>query len=103
MCRNIERLFNLDPCVTEDEIHAAALQFVRKISGATSPRRPMRWRSLLLSTASPTHPVVCSARCRRARHHCGALSGLRRRVRVLLSGFPRDGCRSYASQSAASD
>jgi hypothetical protein len=39
MCRSIERLFNIDPCVNEDEIHAAALQFVRKISGVTKPSK----------------------------------------------------------------
>jgi len=39
MCRNIERLFNIDPCVSEDEIHAAALQFVRKISGVNKPSK----------------------------------------------------------------
>jgi len=33
MCRNIKVLFNFDPPVTDDEIHAASLQFVRKISG----------------------------------------------------------------------
>jgi hypothetical protein len=33
MCRNIRTLFNFDPPVTEDEIRAASLQFVRKISG----------------------------------------------------------------------
>jgi hypothetical protein len=33
MCRNIKILFNFDPPVTEDEIRAASLQFVRKISG----------------------------------------------------------------------
>ena len=35
MCRNIRTLFNFDPPVTEDEIRAASLQFVRKISGFT--------------------------------------------------------------------
>jgi hypothetical protein len=39
MCRNIRPLFNFEPPATEDEIRAAALQFVRKISGATSPSR----------------------------------------------------------------
>ena len=39
MCRNIKPLFNFDPPATEEEIHAAALQFVRKISGATRPSR----------------------------------------------------------------
>jgi hypothetical protein len=37
MCRNIRPLNNFDPPVTEDEVHAAALQFVRKISGTTKP------------------------------------------------------------------
>lgn len=37
MCRNIRPLFNFDPPATEDEIEAAALQFVRKISGFTRP------------------------------------------------------------------
>jgi hypothetical protein len=39
MCRNIKNLFNFDPPVTEDEIHAASLQFVRKISGFTKPSK----------------------------------------------------------------
>ncbi len=37
MCRNIKRLYNFEPPVTEEEIRAAALQFVRKISGFTRP------------------------------------------------------------------
>jgi hypothetical protein len=37
MCRNIKVLFNFDPPADEDEIHAASLQFVRKISGFTKP------------------------------------------------------------------
>ncbi len=37
MCRNIKTLFNFDPPVTDDEIRAASLQFVRKISGFTKP------------------------------------------------------------------
>ncbi len=39
MCRSIETLFNVDPPVTEAEIHAAALQFVRKISGSRKPSK----------------------------------------------------------------
>ena len=39
MCRNIKILFNFDPPVTEEEIHAAALQFVRKVSGFNKPSR----------------------------------------------------------------
>ena len=37
MCRNIKTLFNFEPPATEDEIHASALQFVRKLSGFTKP------------------------------------------------------------------
>ncbi len=39
MCRNIRTLFNFDPPVTEDEIRAASLQFVRKISGLNKPSK----------------------------------------------------------------
>lgn len=39
MCRNIKTLYNFDPPVTEDEIRAAALQYVRKISGYTKPSK----------------------------------------------------------------
>ena len=37
MCRNIKTLFNFEPPATDDEVHAAALQFVRKVSGFTKP------------------------------------------------------------------
>lgn len=37
MCRNIKPLFNFEPPATKDEVHDAALQFVRKISGSTRP------------------------------------------------------------------
>lgn len=37
MCRNIKPLFNFEPPVTEDEIRAAALQYVRKVSGFNKP------------------------------------------------------------------
>jgi hypothetical protein len=39
MCRNIKTLFNFDPPVTEDEVKAASIQFVRKISGFTKPSK----------------------------------------------------------------
>jgi len=39
MCRNIKVLANFEPPATEDEVRAAALQFVRKISGTTRPSR----------------------------------------------------------------
>jgi hypothetical protein len=37
MCRNIHTLFNFEPPATEDEVHGAALQYVRKVSGFTKP------------------------------------------------------------------
>ena len=39
MCRNIKPLFNYDPPVTDEEIRAAALQFVRKVSGFNKPSK----------------------------------------------------------------
>ena len=39
MCRNIRILFNFEPPVTEEEVRAASLQFVRKVSGFTRPSR----------------------------------------------------------------
>ncbi|MBW8815463.1 MAG: DUF2277 domain-containing protein [Caulobacterales bacterium] len=39
MCRNIKTLFNFDPPATDEEIRAAALQFVRKISGFNTPSK----------------------------------------------------------------
>jgi hypothetical protein len=39
MCRNIRMLFNFEPPATEEEIRAAAVQFVRKLSGFTKPSR----------------------------------------------------------------
>src|SRR2546430_12026821 len=48
MCRNIKTLFNFVPPVTEEEIRAASLQFVRKISGFT---RPSKTNEALFATA----------------------------------------------------
>ena len=39
MCRNIKTLFNFEPPATEDEIHAASLQYVRKVTGFNKPSR----------------------------------------------------------------
>jgi len=40
MCRNIRTLYNFEPPATDDEVRAAALQYVRKISGFTKPSAP---------------------------------------------------------------
>lgn len=42
MCRNIRTLHNFEPVATEDEVRAAALQFVRKVSGSTKPSQANR-------------------------------------------------------------
>jgi hypothetical protein len=39
MCRNIRTLYNFDPPATDEEVRAAALQYIRKISGFTKPSR----------------------------------------------------------------
>lgn len=39
MCRNIHTLHNFEPAATDDEVYAAALQFVRKVSGSTKPSK----------------------------------------------------------------
>jgi len=39
MCRNIHTLHNFEPAATNDEVHAAALQYVRKVSGSTKPSK----------------------------------------------------------------
>ncbi|KQM83764.1 DUF2277 domain-containing protein [Agromyces sp. Leaf222] len=39
MCRNIHTLHNFEPAASNDEVHAAALQYVRKVSGSTKPSK----------------------------------------------------------------
>jgi hypothetical protein len=82
MCRNIQTLFNFEPPATEDEVRAASLQYVRKISGFTKPSQAneqaferaidevteasMRLLGELVTTAGPKDREVEAAR-RRAR------------------------------------
>jgi hypothetical protein len=82
MCRNIRTLYNFDPPVTEGEIHEAALQYVRKVSGMQKPSQANRetfdhavaeiahvtWHLLdsLVTTAEPRSREVEAER-RRAR------------------------------------
>jgi hypothetical protein len=83
MCRNIQRLYNVDPPTTADEVRGAALQYVRKISGATRPSRANaeafeqavsevalaseRLLERLVSTAAPQDRVLAAERRRKAR------------------------------------
>jgi hypothetical protein len=61
MCRNIRMLFNFDPPVTEEEIRAASLQFVRKVSGFNKPSKGNEAAFLAavdqVAAASSTLPV----------------------------------------------
>jgi hypothetical protein len=82
MCRNIQTLFNFEPPATEDEIRAASVQYVRKISGFTKPSQAnaaaferavdevteasSRLLAQLVTTAAPKDREVEAAR-RRAR------------------------------------
>jgi hypothetical protein len=82
MCRNIQTLFNFEPPASEDEVRAASLQYVRKISGFTKPSQAneqaferavdevteasMRLLGELVTTATPKDRDVEAAR-RRAR------------------------------------
>ena len=92
MCRNIRILYNFEPPVTDDEIRAASLQFVRKISGFTKPSRAneaafhsaveevaIAARTLmgaLVTTGEPRDREVeaARARVRAAQRYGGALS-----------------------------
>jgi hypothetical protein len=84
MCRNIKILFNFDPPVTNDEIRAASLQFVRKISGFNKPSRvneaPFRAAvdevaeistRLLRSLETPTPPKNREEEAARAKARAG--------------------------------
>ncbi|MGH7724746.1 MAG: DUF2277 domain-containing protein [Candidatus Eiseniibacteriota bacterium] len=80
MCRNIRTLYNFSPPATEEELHAASLQFVRKISGFTRPSQAnqaafdravqevasaaQRLVDSLTTTAHPKNREVESARAR---------------------------------------
>jgi hypothetical protein len=62
MCRNIRPLFNFDPPATDDEIHAAAVQFVRKVSGFTKPSRANEaaFRRAVRAVARASHRLMDS-------------------------------------------
>jgi hypothetical protein len=62
MCRNIKPLFNFDPPATDEEIHDAALQFVRKLSGTNKPskRNEAAFESAVLSIARCAHELLDS-------------------------------------------
>jgi hypothetical protein len=85
MCRNIRPLFNFEPPATDDEIHAAALQYVRKVSGTRKPseantdpferaveaiaRATRRLVDSLETTAAPRNREVEAAKARARSAH----------------------------------
>ena len=89
MCRNIKTLHNFEPPATSEEVRAAALQYVRKVSGSTKPSKAnetaferaveevtatsLRLLSELVTTAAPRDREVEAARARaRAEKRFGA-------------------------------
>lgn len=62
MCRNIRTLFNFEPPATEEEIRAASLQFVRKLSGFQKPSRANEaaWAAALEGVAGAARTLVAS-------------------------------------------
>lgn len=60
MCRNIRVLYNFEPPTTEDEVHAAALQFVRKVSGYTKPSKANEavFERAVREVAKATHKLL---------------------------------------------
>jgi hypothetical protein len=80
MCRNIKTLHNYEPPATEEEVRAAALQYVRKVSGSTKPSKAneevfsravdevadatLRLLGALVTTAAPRDREVEAARAR---------------------------------------
>src|SRR3954454_3369250 len=102
MCRNIRTLHNFEPPATTDEVHAAALQYVRKVSGSTQPSQAnqavfdravlevaaitRRLLDELVTTAPPKDREVEAAKAREraaARYACLLPRSSRRRSRPL--------------------
>jgi len=62
MCRNIKPLYNFEPPVTADEIHEAALQYVRKVSGFNKPSKANEaaFQAAVEAIAAATHDLLGS-------------------------------------------
>ncbi|MBX5188283.1 DUF2277 domain-containing protein [Rhizobium sp. NZLR3b] len=62
MCRNIKPLFNFDPPATDEEVHDAALQFVRKLSGTTKPskRNEAAFEQAVIAITKCAHVLLSS-------------------------------------------
>jgi hypothetical protein len=62
MCRNIKMLFNFDPPVTPEEVRAASLQYVRKISGFTKPSKAneVAFQAAIEEVTAASSRLLCS-------------------------------------------
>ena len=71
MCRNIKTLANFEPPASDEEIRAAALQFVRKLSGATRPSRAneVAFNRAVDEVASAAHRLIHSLQTSAAPRH----------------------------------
>lgn len=93
MCRNIRVLFNFEPPTTDDEIRAAALQYVRKVSGSTRPSQVNQaaFEAAVDEIAAITTRLVreqlqtsASPRTREAEAEAAKLRGQKREARARL-------------------
>ncbi len=90
MCRNIKTLFNFEPPVTDEEIRAASLQFVRKVSGFNKPSKANEDAFLAAVDEVAQLPETFCARWRRT-HRRGTVQKRRPgHGRALRRGFPRE-------------
>jgi hypothetical protein len=81
MCRNIKTLFNFEPPVTEEEIRAAALQFVRRSPGLRNRQKQTRLHSFTRWTKYPESPAIFWIHSRQMRRQ---KTGWKRRRRRAL-------------------
>ena len=79
MCRNIKTLFNFEPPATDDEVRAAALQFVRKLSGFNAPSKMVfaAGHRLLTSLETQAPPRDRETEARKARARSAERFGVR--------------------------
>ena len=82
MCRNIKMLFNFDPPVTDEEVRAASLQYVRKISGCSKPSKANE-AAFQAAIEEVAHRFVCCVHSKRMpRRGIGKKRRRRRRLAV---------------------
>ena len=102
MCRNIKTLFNFDPPVTEEEIRAASLQFVRKITGFNKPSKANEeiFQAAIEEVTAISNRLLRIARNQRpaeeSRRRSGQSQSSRRRKIRRLNGPSRCGAGALA-------